>query len=174
MQITTFQIAQNRLSMNIIINDAASVTSLKFWTKSTYKQYAQSIDLTSKLTGAATDNITVTLADLALTYFDGVYFLEAEDSDEISNSITGDLTRYKECILNKVLEYSVCEECLKDKSISLINAQSLLYSLETGITQGYINEIVNISNALDKYCSNTCQTCGEYQNIINNNYYSTT
>jgi len=174
MQITTFKISQDRLSMNIIISDAATVTSLKFWTKSTYKDYTQSIDLTTKLTGALTENITVTLSDLGLSYFDGVYFIEAEDPDEITNSITGDLTRYKECILNKVLEYSICEDCLKDKSISLINAQSLLYALETSITQGFINEIVNLTIALDRYCSNTCNSCGEYKNIINNNYYSTT
>jgi len=174
MQITTFKISQDRLSMNIIINDAATISSLKFWTKSTYKDYTKSINLTSKLTALATENITVTLAELGLSYFDGIYFIEAQDPNEISNAITGDLTRYKECILNKVVEYSICEDCLKDKSISLINAQSLLYALETGITQGFINEIVNITIALDKYCSNTCNTCGEYKNIVNNTYYSTT
>jgi hypothetical protein len=174
MQITTFQISQDRLSMSIIIEDAANATSLKFWTKSTYKDYALSIDLSAKLTGAITTTITATLADLGLSYFDGVYFIEAEDPDELSNAITGDLTRYKECILNKVLEYTICEDCLKKKSVSLINAQSLLYALETAITQGFINEVVNLTIALDKYCSNDCSSCLEYQNIINNTYYSTT
>ena len=87
MQITSFEISANRTQMNVIITDAASITSLKFWTEVTYKDYSLAIDLTSKLTASATENITITLSDIGLSYFDGVYFLEAEDTDEISSAI---------------------------------------------------------------------------------------
>lgn len=172
MQITTFTISQDRLSINIIIEDAATLSSLKFWTTTTYKDYTKAIDLTYKLTAAITENITVTLSELGLTYFDGVYFIETEDPDEISNAITADLTRYKECILNKVLEYSICDSCLEKNVTQLSNAQGLLYGLETSITQGFIDEVINITKALDKFCSNECSSCGQYKNIIDNTYYS--
>jgi len=172
MQITSFEISANRTQMNVIITDAASITSLKFWTEVTYKDYSLAIDLTSKLTASATENITITLSDIGLSYFDGVYFLEAEDTDEISSAITKDLTRYKECILNKLLEYSVCEDCLKKESVSLTNANRLLRGLEDAIEQGFINEILIIISALKKYCSNECTSCGSRDNVIDTNYYS--
>ena len=172
MQITAFSISTDRTKINISITDAASISSLKFWTDITYKDYSLAIDLTSKLTASATENIIVTLSDLGLTYFDGVYFLEAEDIDETSTAITKDLTRYKECILNKLMEYSVCDDCLQKESPNLMNANRLLRGLEDAIEEGFINEILVIISALKKYCSNECTSCGNRNNVTDTNYYS--
>lgn len=158
--------------MNVTITDASNVSSLKLWINTDYKDFSKAIDLTSKLTASATENITITLSDLSIKYFDGVYFLEAEDPDEISNAITKDLTRYKECILNKLIEYSICNNCLEKESIALVNAQGLLRSLEDTTELGFINEMLLILNALNKYCSNECITCGSKNNIKDTNYYS--
>lgn len=173
MQITNFQISEDRSQIDLTIIDATNVSSLRFWSNVTYKDYSDAIDLSSKLTASATETITITLSDVGLVYFDGVYFLEAEDVSEISESITGDLTRYKECILNKLAEYSVCEECLQKENNSLLNAHALLTGLEDAIEVGFINEILLFINALDKYCSAECLTCGDRNNVVNTNYYST-
>lgn len=173
MQITNFKINSTRTAINLTIIDALNVSTLKLWTDKTYKDYNLAIDLTSKLSGIATENITITLSDLSTAYFDGVYFIEAEDNTTTSQAIDSDLTRYKECILNKLVEYSICDDCLKNNSISLINAQSLLIGVENAVGQGFINETFNLINSLNKYCSNDCNTCGKYSNIENNNYYST-
>lgn len=172
MQITNFKINSTRTAINLTIIDALNVSTLKLWTDKTYKDYNLAIDLTSKLTGIAIENITITLSDLNIAYFDGIYFIEAEDNIEISQAIDSDLTRYKECILNKLVEYSICDDCLKNNSISLINAQSLLIGVENAVEQGFINETFNLINSLNKYCSNDCDTCGTYNNIEDNNYYS--
>lgn len=172
MQITNFKINSTRTAINLTIIDALNVSTLKLWTDKTYKDYNLAIDLTSKLSGIATENITITLSDLNIAYFDGVYFIEAEDNIEISQAIDSDLTRYKECILNKLIEYSICDDCLKNNSISLINAQTLLIGVENAVEQGFINETFNLINSLNKYCSNDCDTCGTYTNLIDDNYYS--
>lgn len=172
MQITNFKINSTRTAINLTIIDALNVSTLKLWTDKTYKDYNLAIDLTSKLSGIATENITITLSDLSTAYFDGVYFIEAEDNTTTSQAIDSDLTRYKECILNKLVEYSICDDCLKNNSISLINAQSLLIGVENAVEQGFINETFNLINSLNKYCSNDCNSCGKYSNITNNNYYS--
>lgn len=172
MQITSFSISADRTQMNVTITDAATLSSLKFWTNSTYKDFSLAIDLTSKLTASSTENITITLSDVDLSYFDGVYFLEAEDTDELSIAITSDLTKYKECIINKLAEYSVCDECLEKELNSLLNAHALLTSLEDAIEEGFINEIIIFITALNKFCSNQCLTCGQKNNIIDTNYYS--
>jgi hypothetical protein len=172
MQITDFSISIDRTQINVVITDAATLSSLKFWDNTTYKDFSKSIDLTSKLTASSTEAITITLSDLGLTYFDGVYFLEAEDVDEVSNSITSDLTKYKECVLNKLLEFTVCDDCLQTESISLLNTHALITGLQDAIDAGFIEELLVIVKALDKFCSDDCVSCGNKNNVTDSNYYS--
>jgi len=172
MTITNFSISNDRTQFDLTITDAASATSLKLWTVSTYKDYSLAIDLTSKLTGSATEVITISLADISQYYFDGVYFIEVEDVNEIVDSITSDLTRYKECILNKILNVINADGCLAENSAPFVNVQTLLYGLNTAIENSFIDEIIKIVNSLEKYCSNECISCSKYKNIVNNTYYN--
>lgn len=169
MQITSFNISESKTSINLVITDAASITSLYLWKHTNYKNYLEAIDLSSKLTSSSTETITITLSDINEIYFDGVYFIEAEDIDEVSSAITQELSRYKECNLDKILTLSLCDDCLKNNSNSIINSHNLLTSLEYAIELGFPNEIVNITKTLDKYCSDECKSCGGYQNIKDNN-----
>lgn len=172
MKISSLTISTDRTQINLTIIDAATVSSLRLWTDITYKDYSLAIDLSSKLNGSSTQNIIITLSDLSLSYFDGVYFVEAEDPDEVSIEVTADLTRYKECILTKVLQIAQCDDCLKVINTSIINSQVLLRSLEVAIDEGFIDEIMLTVEALNKFCSNNCKTCGEYNNVLDTNYYS--
>jgi hypothetical protein len=171
MKISSIAISTDRTQIDLVITDAASLTSLSLWTDITYKDYSLAVDLSSKLTGATTENITITLADLSITYFDGIYFVEAE-SVEVSIAAVADLTRYKECILTKVLEIAQCNDCLKVFNNSLLNSQALLLSLQTAVTEGFIDEIMLIVETLNKFCSDNCKSCGEYKNTLDINYYS--
>ena len=74
MQITLFKITDDKTQIDLTITDAASVTTLYVWTASTYKDYTLAIDLSSKLTASATENITIIPTDLSITEFDGLYF----------------------------------------------------------------------------------------------------
>lgn len=173
MQITQFKINNLRTEINLTISDAATVNTLLLFTNNTYKDYNQAIDLSSKLTGSTTENITITLADLNLPFFDGLYFVEVEDSDEISQAITSDLTRYKECIIEKISQLEICDDCSNKKAIATLNTHQVLISLEDAISQGFIEESFNFIKMLDKDCLNDCNSCGKYSNVVNNNYYST-
>lgn len=173
MQITNFKISLDKTKLNITITDASTVTSLLLWNEITYKDYSKAINLTSYLTGNTTEVIEITLTDLNYRYFSGLYFLEAINSTDISNSVTSELTKYKECIINKLIKHSVCEECLSDKTISLVNAQGLISGLEDAVELGFVDEMLIIIEALNLYCSDDCDTCGNYKNILNNAYYST-
>jgi len=172
MKISSLTISTDRKQIDLTIIDAATVSSLKLWTDVTYKDYSLAIDISTKLTGAVTENITITLADLSLQYFDGVYFIEAEDPNEISIQVVADLTRYKECILTKVLQVAQCNDCLKVLNSSIINSQVLLYSLEVAVSEGFVDDIILTVEALNKFCSDNCKTCGEFNNILDTNYYS--
>lgn len=173
MQITQFNINSQRTQLELTITDAATVSSLYLFINNAYKDYNQAIDLSSKLSGVTEENIIITLQDINSPFFDGLYFIEAEDEDEISSAITSDLTRYKECVLEKLLILSACDDCLKKQSSQVINAHMMIISLEDAVTEGFVNEAFNIQGALDKYCSNSCKSCGGYNNVIDNNYLET-
>lgn len=165
MQITSFELSADKTNLEISIVDAASLTILRLWNDQTYKNFTDVIDLSAKLTGSGTESITVSLSDISEPYFDGIYFLEAKDNDETSNAIASELSRFKECIMDKLLEFSICDECLDTKNASLINAHVALRSLQDAIDLRFVNESIKLKKALDKYCSNACRSCGDYSNI---------
>lgn len=168
MQITNFKISNDKSKIDVTITDAADITSLYLWTDKTFKDFTLAINLTSKLTSSATETFIITLSDIGITKFDGVYFLEAEDTTEISIAVTEELTRYKECILDKIIELSVCDDCLKKQSLVVTNSHQLLRSLYHAIELKFIDEILLLIKALNKFCSNECKTCGQYENINDN------
>lgn len=168
MQITSFTINDDKTELDLTITDAASVQSLRLWTDSTYKNFAKAIDLSGKLTASATENITITLADIDAEYFDGIYFIEAEDLDEVSIEYTSELTKYDECIVNRVKYISTCDECLAEKDTDLLNAYALLVGLQKALNLRFIDQILYFKNVLDKYCTSDCATCGKYSNVETN------
>lgn len=172
MEITLFTINNSRTELNLAISNATAATTLYLWTDKTYKDYSKAIDLSAKLNGIATQNIVITLNELKQKYFDGLYFVELSSSAELDSSFTGDLTRYKECILDKIVSLSMCDSCLNKESGAIINAQGLLTSLETAIELGFLDESFNIITALNKYCSNDCATCGAYSDVKDENYFN--
>tara|TARA_R110002124_G_scaffold281430_1_gene455713 strand:- start:73607 stop:74176 length:570 start_codon:yes stop_codon:yes gene_type:complete len=169
MTITEFNISTDKTKLELTITDAASVVSLLLWKDTNYKDFTKAIDLSSKLTDSATESIEITLSDLGETFFDGVYFIEAEDDTDLSLQYTYDLTRYKECIIDRILElsnFSGCDECLQTNSVPLINAHSILKGLNYALEQRFINEILEFTKTLNKYCKDDCKNCGV--NIIDN------
>jgi hypothetical protein len=168
MQITVFKISDDKSQIDLTITDAATITTLDIWTASTYKDYSLAIDLSAKLTAAATENIVITPADLSIAEFDGLYFVEVIDPDEVSIDIEVETAKYKECIMEKAIELGICDDCLKSESTALNNAQTLLQSLLYSVELNFPNEAINTINALDKFCSNACKTCGGFTNTTDN------
>lgn len=158
MQITSLNIVDN--IMNLTITDAASVISLRLWDKDTYKDFTKLIDLSSKLTGADTENITIFTSDLNIEMFDGVYFIEAEDVTETSIEFTSQLNKYKECILLRSLKVDACVNCINEKDVILTNLNTIFKSLEFALDLRFIDDILLNIKTLDKYCVNDCQSCG--------------
>lgn len=165
MQITQFQINATRTAIDLTITDAATVSTLTLFTEQTFRDYTEAVDLSSLLTGAATENITISLAAISENQFDGIYYIEAQDPDEIRFGITADLTRYKECILEKTVALALCDSCFEKQSTKLVNAQHLLRGLQDAVDTGFYREAFNLVSALDKFCSNSCKTCGTYSNV---------
>lgn len=171
MEITLFTVSADKTQLDLTINDAADVSALRLWKSNTFKDYERAIDLSSKLTGAATENIIITPTDLGEIYLDGVYFIEAEDTDEVSLAITLEDLKYRECHINNVIENGVCDDCLENGSIPLINSHTMLSALQMAVDNFFIDEIILLETQLKKYCD-SCDSCGEYGNIFATDYYT--
>jgi hypothetical protein len=166
MQITSLTVSADKTQLDLVLDDAASATILRLWNDSTYKNFAQVIDLSAKLDMTGSQEIAITLYDIAEPYFDGIYYIEAKSPTETANQMTSELGRFKECIMDKLTQLNTCDECLKSKNQALMNAHSSLLSLEDAVALNFPAEAQTIKRALDKYCSNTCRSCGDFSNIV--------
>lgn len=156
----------------LTINSASSADKLYLWTEKTYKYDAKKIDLSVKLNGSATQNITITLTELDIPHFDGIYFVEALSNTEEAVAITADLTRYEECILDRVMAKGDCVPCQSVEDPALTNTQAMLDGLYIAIKHGFIQEILTLVKGLDRQCSDACKSCGDYKNVTSNNYFT--
>jgi hypothetical protein len=165
MEITLFKVSEDKTRLDLTLQNAEMADTLHLWTHKTYRTEGLEIDLSAKLNGAATQSITITLEDLGLSYFDGVYFIDVIDDVETVCSMTSELTRYKECILDKMLSYEGCDSCLELNYPEVLKLQALYNELILAIELSYFQEIITLLFGLDKLCSNDCKGCGKYKNI---------
>jgi hypothetical protein len=172
MQITKFEINSERDAISLQLINAELLNSLLLFTNKTYKDYSLAVNLNHLIQeGANVQNIEIPINELNTPFFDGLFVIEAESEDDIISALEYDLTRYEECILEKLVKFALCDDCLKNKSLSLINSQALLEGVKSAVKEGFIEEAFNLIKALDIFCSNKCKTCGNYKNVIKNDYY---
>ncbi len=172
MTITSFKVSEDKSTLILNLSDASAATNIYIWSDKTYKYENKKVDVSSKLTGAATQSLTISLADMELDYFDGVYFVEVISPTKVCTKVAAELSRYKECIIDKIKKQEGCIPCGDTIDKSLINSHVMLTSLEIAIEQGFIQEILTTVKALNKVCSNSCNNCGKYKNIVSNNYFT--
>jgi|AntRauTorcE11897_2_1112592.scaffolds.fasta_scaffold36257_1 hypothetical protein len=172
MEITSLSLSLDKTELTIEIDDASLVNSFYLFTEDTYKNYSLAVDLMSNVSGQTTESVVLLASDLGLAFFDGLYFIEVIDPNTISTKLIPSLLRYEECILNKVLKINKCDDCLKEKSLPLINAQTTLEGLKIASANGFVQEAINLINNLKRYCSEKCKSCGDYNNLINTTYLS--
>lgn len=172
MEITSWTVSADRTTLDLVVTNAASASALRLWKTNTYKNYSDAIDLSSSLTASATETLSFTPTDLGEAYFDGVYFIEIVDPSEQVLAITSVFVRYKECVIERVREAGVCEECLEKEYIPMTIAHSTLRALEDAVELGFIDEIIEMVATLDTYCSDTCNSCGQYDNEEDDGYYT--
>lgn len=163
MNITSFKVSQDKTSLELALTSAAAATTLHLWTNKTYRVDELKIDLSAKLTGATNPVIYITPQDLGITSFDGVYFIELTDNVETLTAVTAELSKYKECVIEKVLAIKDCDSCMEIENPEVLNVQTALYTLELALSEKAYQEILTIVFMLDKFCTNDCRGCGDYK-----------
>lgn len=174
--INTLQVSSDRLNLSVGITTDTGVTfqSVKLWTEDTYKDYTKTIDLSNKLSSSTNvESFTIESSDINATQFDGLYFIEFTDSNNVSQiSAVAELTTYKKCLLDKTLEILGSdinvikgEGCNNSEFNKLIYIHSILNALQSAIISGYYSEAINFINTLKKFCSK-CSDCPSLSSIL--------
>ena len=160
--INTLQISSDRktLTVDIITDSGAVFNIVNLWTEDTFKDSVKAIDLSSKLSGSNnTESFTITSSDLGIDVFDGLYFIEfGDDNDLLKLGSVAELTTYKKCLL-----YG--EGCNSSEFNKLIYINAILNSLQSAIISGYNGEAIEFINTLKKFCT-TCSDCGNLNSIL--------
>lgn len=165
MKIGSFSVLDSTGKIALHLTEATAATTLLMWTHKTYKTEGLEVDLSSKLNGADVQNIYITTSDLGVQEFDGIYFVEVKSDTETVSGIAEELTRYKECILEKVRASKDCESCYEINDKDTFNSHVLLTSLEMAVKVKHVQEILYLAYGLDKLCTNECKGCGKYKKV---------
>lgn len=165
MTITNFTPDATGTKLILDISNASTVYDLKLWTDITYKNYQEAIDLTSKLTNDSTQSIEILASDINESYLNGAYFIQVASSTEILEDVIGYYNTFEECILNELMNVKLCDDCLENESLRLLNVQTILLGFKYAIDKKFMDEIKSIGKSLRKFCNNDCKSCGNFNNI---------
>ena len=96
--VTRFSISNDMLTLNldVTVGSTERVTSIKLTNEKTYRNSFYAKDLSNKLEGTSNqESIVVSSDEIDISYFDGIYFMEIETSEnEASMVAAANLTQY--------------------------------------------------------------------------------
>lgn len=145
-------------TINIKLSDVSLITSIVLL-DDRRRSEEDGLDLYNKVLEEG-DEFEVTKSDLNIGVFSGVYVLRVKNAlGQIFTEFFVEDSRFKICILKDLLKINACEDCLKYKSNTLINAFNILRSLEFVEELGSVKEAYKLSDSLHKYCKTDCREC---------------
>jgi len=169
--VTKFLVASDLATIDLDVNVTVgqTVTELLLWTDETYKDPAQSIDLTSLLAGISeTESITITAEDAGLTSFTGIYFAQITTSEpEALITATFNLTQYY--VVQAKLIANIDLSCLSCNG-NFQNA--LLFDLYLEATKNALilgrfqDAITNLNNLIITIETSDCDACGDIEPVV--------
>lgn len=161
-----------KLYIDVETDTGFNITSAVLWTDETFKDYSQSVDVSSYLTGTTNrEVITLPASVLGEETLSGIYFVEFESDSTIDDSdctncdnplgVAMSLLCYKQCLLNKILEYSVCDPCACDKTeCNIVNTFMFMEAMTISLQYGYYNDAIDNLNKLRRLCNMTVSSTG--------------
>jgi hypothetical protein len=184
------------ISVKVETGSGYTFQTVDFWTDSTYKDPAKAVDLSSKLSQLSEiEEFTITLDDVnttlqtnqiePLTSFDGIFFAEFTSDDPGDPgcnqcndpiAVAANLRVYKLCLLNKVLELSVCDDltfdniCANNEYCEILNVNMITQSLIIALELGLYDDAINHLNTLKILCDidSTCSSCEDLSEYAGN------
>jgi hypothetical protein len=169
--VTKFLVANDlgSIELDVEVTAGQTVTELLLWTETTYKDPAQSIDLSTLIVGAGnTESIVILPADAGLSTFSGMYFLQITTSEpEAIITATANLTQY----------YIVQAKLIANVDLSCLNCNgnfqnALLFDMYLEATKNALilgrfqDAIRNLENLIITVETSDCDECNNIEPVV--------
>lgn len=192
--INEVSIGNSGLSLNINVETGIgyNITSAKLWTEENYRDESKAEILNSNLEQINNKEVfIVEAANLQLTSFSGIYFLEftSNEPDEddcnscsnVARVIVSNLDQYYKCISELILKSDLCHSNLFSREVcdsnpvnKAITISLIMDALIMCLELGQIIEAIDLMKKLKKLCSScnncktinttsTCNSCNSYK-----------
>lgn len=169
--INNFNISTDGKNLNVSVSASATykIISVKLWNQSTYKDYTQAVDFTSKLAGTSENEIfTINASEVGETDLEGIYWIEFE-TDELGISpelgVATNLTRFYYCISEMLC--AIQDPCVPN-NVPLFNVlTSNLYidSLRNSLILTHYTQAIMFWKNLNRLCKVSCKTCCDVSSV---------
>lgn len=169
--VNTF-IVSNDLStiqLDVEVTSGQTVTELLLWDQDTYKDPAQSTDLSSLIVGSNNiESIEITASDAGVSSFSGIYFLQITTSEpEAVITATLNLTQYyivqAKLIANIDLSCLNCNGNFQNALLFDMYLEATKNSLILGRFQDAIDNLEKLIITID---TSDCDTCNDIEPLV--------
>jgi len=177
--VNIFEISNDGSTLNISVSTSTgeTFTSFRIWTEETYNIDSQAVDLTSQLSGSTNTEVLQLDSTTLGVDLEGFIFAEFTSSgtvpgkcDSCSNKVIAvavNMSKFKNILLNMVLNLSVCRNPDFD---SIIELDVLIEQTIEALKFGYYVEAITLYNTIVRLYSDEveCQTCQDLADPVIN------
>lgn len=163
----------SEIAVKVFTSTGETISKVLFYTNETYGDSTKAVDLTSLLSQTSEiEDFVITLSDVNLEAFAGVFFLEFTSTNNIveacdstpmlETGVVSNLTKYHLCILDliKSIQIENCEIIIPNdcegNPLNLCLIETLLEGLYTAIECLEFQLSSDISKNLDSLCQDPC------------------
>tara|TARA_R110002020_G_scaffold100855_1_gene238046 strand:+ start:14477 stop:15058 length:582 start_codon:yes stop_codon:yes gene_type:complete len=168
--VTKFMVSNDlsTIDLKVGFDNAVTGTSLLFWNQDTYRDPAQSVDLTSLLTGSQGESISITLNNTGESTFSGMYFLQILDSNGDAVVVaTFNLTQYyiiqAKLIANVDLSCLNCNANFQNALLFDMYLEATKQALLLGRFQDAIDNLKKLIITVD---TSDCDSCNDIDPVV--------
>ena len=157
------------IDLEVTVESGQNVDTLLLWDEDTYKDPSRSIDLSSLLSGSTnSETITITADDAGVSKFDGMYFLQIQDTDDNAVVVaTFNLTQYyvvqAKLIANIDLSCLSCNANFQNALLVDMYLEATKQALLLGRFQDAIDNLKNVIITVD---SSDCDECKNIEPVV--------
>lgn len=168
--VTKFLVSNDlsKIDLEVSVDGGQTIDNIYLWTEETYKDPSSKIDLSSLLSGASSEEISISSNDASISQFDGMYFLQIETSgNEAVVVATFNLTQYyitqAKLIANIDLSCLNCNANFQNALLFDLYLEATKQALLLGRFQDAIDNLEKLIITVD---TSDCDECNDIEPLV--------
>ena len=168
--VTKFLVSNDlsKIDLEVSVDGGQTIDNIYLWTEETYKDPSSKIDLSTLLSGASSEEISISSNDASISQFDGMYFLQIETSgDEAVVVATFNLTQYyitqAKLIANIDLSCLNCNANFQNALLFDLYLEATKQALLLGRFQDAIDNLEKLIITVD---TSDCDECNDIEPLV--------